>query len=160
MGLAFRIAAKRVNAYSESVAEKWQFEHAIAMMLFDFQELMREGVGIFDDIQKIEDDWRSAVLREVIDYSEKVEAEAAAVFRGWYLASQRVLRQFDTEIRDEYCSRKFDLTQAEALRDRVARAEAFLTADGEFFAQDATFDMADNAVEDFKAGRTEPFAME
>jgi len=156
MGAVLDIAEKRVDAYSSSNADDWKLDHKLAMLCFDIQELMREGADIFDDLHSLENDWREDVCRGAIDYCEDFESRLTGLYERWFRASVAFLAVFDQSARSEYISRGFDAKPVQDLRGRVEKAKNFLTPDEKFFAHDATYDLAERAVQEHTEGRTEP----
>lgn len=154
MGAAFKIVEGRLFTYREqSEGESWKADHKWAILCFDYQELAREGSRLYDSITELDEDWRISVHRQALDYDSEIASRIDNLFREWCRTSHKILGMFVDRLENEYVNRGFDVTAIEDLRFRVREVDGCLTSDNDFFARDATFDMASAAIQEFREGK-------
>ena len=74
---------KRVALYQEQ-QEAWKADHRMAMACFEVEELLVEGLQIYDSIHRFDANWKLEVFREICEYDPNVDEQIRGLFgRGW-----------------------------------------------------------------------------
>ena len=145
---ALSLAQEKTRVYCEE-SELWKKDHELAMAFYNFQDFLEFGVGLFDSITKIDEDWRLRVLKRECDYNAGFAEAVLRVYQQWLqpcVAIEEVL---------EYFERRFGrVDNAAEFRSRCREAQGIATPDGEFFVGDGLASLCDMAVDEHQKGET------
>ena len=92
---ALSLAQEKTRVYCEE-SELWKSDHELAMAFYNFQDFLEFGVGLFDSITKIDEDWRLRVLKRECDYEAGFAEALLRVYRQWLQACPRLKRSCNT----------------------------------------------------------------
>jgi len=141
-----KVAWKKVSAYCEE-SKLWKKDHALAMGYYNFQDFLRDLVGLFDTITKIDEDWRWQVLRHETPYEEAVAESIRKLYESWHEACAAPVGMLPL-----FESRFGRVENAEELLVRWREAQGILTPDEEFFTGDALAGLRDKATDEHRSG--------
>jgi hypothetical protein len=145
---ALSLAEEKTRVYREE-SELWKKDHKLAMAFYSFQDFLEFGVGLFDSITKIDEDWRLRVLEHRVEYDPAFAEALLRVYRQWLepcAEIEEVLKFFE---------QRFGMVaNAPEFRARWREAAGILTPDGEFFAGDALVSLCDTAIDEHQTGET------
>jgi hypothetical protein len=107
--------------YMEVYRESWKADHRSAMECRDFEELLGEGVRVFDLIHAIILGRRLFVYRGVMDPSPEMDQEEKRLMREYLELMKTDLPQLET------MELSFgEIVNARPFRERIAQADMFL----------------------------------
>lgn len=126
-------------------------DSAVAILCFDFADLVGQGNGLYESINSLDDDWRKLVYTEAIPYVESFENRIKRLYEKWLEVSRKVLGLYN-RIESEFESRGFDTTPIHDLRKAVREVEGMVTDDSAFFHDAKLVELRDVAIDDFNNG--------
>jgi hypothetical protein len=144
---ALHLAQDKARIYCEE-SELWRKDHELAMLYFDFQDVIDEGIALFDSINKIDEDWRARVLKHELEYSNDTEQKIIGVFRLTSEAFAKI-EQLLT-----FFEKQFSVVNAAEFRSRWRELGGVLTPDNEFFVDAAFVALRDTAIDENTNGET------
>ena len=97
----------------------------MALLCFEFADVAGQGCHIFESIKELNEDYRSLVAREELDYDEALEWRIVELYSEWRKASLRAIQGYDQIVRD-FKSRGFDTERIGRLRGYCDEATAIL----------------------------------
>jgi len=143
---ALNLAIHKANTYSEE-SELWKKDHALAMVYYDFRNLLESGIEIFDSITKIDEDCRLQILQGKLPYDQDVAERISNVYRLLVAAYERIvplLPFFENEFGA--------VTGAAEFLRRYQEAKGIVTPDDKFFVGDALARLCDTAIDENRNG--------
>lgn len=143
------LAERLLSAYQD--AEPWKVEHDARMECFQIEDAITAGNALFALVSEYDFQWHERVMSGVWPYSEASERPPEALYRLWLGAAERVLERAETRTREGHA-----IKGLEEYRDNVREARGVLTPDDDFFTSEELADLRDAAIEDHRAGLTEP----
>ncbi len=145
---ALSLAQEKTRVYCEE-SELWKKDHELAMAFYNFQDFLDFGVGLFDSITKIDEDWRLRVLKHEGDYNPDFAQALLRVYKQWLepcAAIEEVLKFFE--------HRFGRVDNAGEFRSRCREAQGIVTPDENFFVGDGLASLCDLAVDEHQKGET------
>lgn len=140
--------------YCRDRVAKWKQDHdALIGGLWAWEDLVEKAGRLFDRILELDDDLQGQFLRRERPFDAALAGEIAALMPDWLVLAQSVLQTIKP-VEDDYGS----VRGAPDLRVKVDQARAMLTPDPLFVAGDTLARLRDEAIEEHRAGRTEPMA--
>jgi hypothetical protein len=144
---ALQLAEDKARVYGEEL-EYWKKDHLLAMLYYDFQDLIDEGVGLFDSVTRIDEDWRGRVLKHEFGYDPIVAEKIRDVYKilgDRFHRTGELLTFFES---------RFSVANATEFRSRWSELRGILTSDAEFFVGDALVALCDTAIDENRKGET------
>ena len=124
---------------------------ALAILCFDFADLVGQGNSLYDSINSLDNDWRNLVYTEVIPFAESFENRIKRLYEKWLDVSNRVIDLY-AKIESEFVSRGFDTTPVHSLRKAVREVQGMLVHDSAFFCGAKLVELRDAAIDDVRNG--------
>jgi len=125
----------------------------MAMLCFDFADVVIQGCDIYRSVTQLDEDWRMLVLKKEIEFCPAFELRIENLYRDWLQTSLQAItiyEQFD----GEYQRRGFDAAGVETLRRYCREAAGILTKDAEFFSHEKLFELGRSALEQHRRQET------
>ncbi len=141
-----RFAEREVLRYRRDV-EDGAKGHDASDPGWAWDEVVAKANFLFDRLIDLDLDIRELVLSDRMEFDPGLDAKVRGLLRDWLDVSLRVIPHIEGRTVDA----------ADLLRTRVEEARSMLTPDGEFFGGDELARLRDDAIDDHRAGRTEPF---
>ena len=112
-----------------------------------WDEVVAKANFLFDRLIDLDLDIQELVLNDRMEYDPALGEKVRRLLRDWLDVSLRVIPHVEGHVVDG----------ADLLRSRVTEARSMLTPGGEFFGGDELARLRDRAIDEHRAGRTEPF---
>ncbi|HVA51192.1 MAG TPA: hypothetical protein VNH11_32925 [Pirellulales bacterium] len=103
----------------------------VAVLCFDFADVAAQGCNLFQSIKELNDDYRTLVAKEDLEYDETLERRIIELYEEWLQTSVRALEGFG-RIAREYNAHGFDTARIERLRACCDEAGEILKEDAEW----------------------------
>lgn len=143
--------AREVARYREDV-EAWQKDHdALAADCWTWEDMIATANFLFDQIMRQDVRVQRYLLVERGRDGADLQEQLCQVLLGWMDASLGVIAQGE-RLQQQYGR----VEGLDALRENVSQAKSILTPDDEFFDPDRLAPLRDEAINDHRAGLTEP----
>jgi hypothetical protein len=126
-------------------------DSALAILCFDFADLVGQGNSLYGSINSLDNDWRRLVYTEAIPYAESFENRIKRLYGKWLDTSTRVIDLYN-KIESEFLSRGFDTTPVHDLRKAVREVRGMLVDDSAFFRSAKLIELRDVAIDDVHSG--------
>ena len=126
-------------------------DSGLAILCFDFADLVGQGNCLFESINSLDNDWRTLVYSEVIPFVEPFENRIKKLYEKWLGVSKGVVELYN-RIESEFVSRGFDTNPIHELRKAIREVEGMLIDDSEFFSGAKLVDLRDAAIDDLHKG--------
>jgi hypothetical protein len=145
-----------VEARNGFYRQQAEYERVIAdsknaTFCFDLADVILQGVGLFDGINSLDEDWRMMVYRKECPYSASLENRIHHLYVEWLETSEKVIKMYD-QFAAEYAARRFDVARVSQIRKAIAEVRGILTADGHFFASEKMAALRDAAIAEHRSG--------
>ena len=128
----FIYVEQRAGLYRASVVHDEAIAPTEASLLcFDFADIAAQGCALFQSIKELNDDYRSLVANEDLDYEESLVKRIVGLYAQWRETSLRALASYG-RIEDQYRIRGFDTSRIDRLRADCDEAAAILKEDAEW----------------------------
>jgi hypothetical protein len=98
------------------------------VLCFDFADIAAQGCGLFESIKELNDDYRTLVAKEELDYEETLERRIVELYAEWLRASLKAVDSY-RRIEREYAARGFDTQRVDRLRACCKEAAEILKED-------------------------------
>ncbi len=138
-----RVVRDKVNAYHDE-CELWKLDHDQAMLYFDFRDFLCEGLALYRDICRLDENWRSDVYQSKIEYDADFEESVSNLFRRFAKLAFRI----ETELLPWYEQRFGDVDKADEFRACCNEMRGTITNDGDFFMSDELVKLRDEALDE------------
>jgi hypothetical protein len=132
---------------SDDVNENLTRDPAMAILCFDFADLVVQGNNLYESINSLDNDWRKLVYAEAIPFEESYENRLKRLYAGWLDVSKKVVELYN-KIESEYASRGFDAAPIHELRRAIREVEGMQIDDSQFFAHPKLIALRDAAIDD------------
>jgi hypothetical protein len=126
-------------------------DSTLAILCFDFADLVGQGNCLFESINSLDNDWRKLVYTEAIPYMPSFEARIKRLYVNWLNTSHRVVELYG-KVESEFLSRGFDTEPIHLLRKAIREVEGMLTDDSVFFCSEKLVELRDAAIDDVRSG--------
>jgi hypothetical protein len=154
----FNYVETRAGLYQSQVEgdcdESLMHDSALAILCFDFADLVGQGNDLYDSINSLDDDWRKLVYADTIAFSESFENRIKRLYEKWLAVSLRVITLYG-KVENEFVSRGFDTEPVHTLRKAVREVQGMTTDDSAFFCGAKLIDLRDAAIDDLRSGQVE-----
>ena len=144
-----QILRDKVGAY-EDECDLWKSDRDLAMLSFDIQELIHDGIKLFRDICRLDENWRLAVLEKRIPYDLDFEQKLRSVVQTFHRTSSAINRELIPLAEKAGHS----LDRVNDFRGVCAAVKGMVTPDDEFFCDDALLRLQADAIDAHDDGRT------
>lgn len=153
-GVEIKYLSKRLTLYRDEVTEEEAFlrEHHQAMLCFEYRELVNDGNNLIGSLYRLDEDWRMKIYKKTIEYDPAFEKVITDLFESWLNTSNRIVALFDGWFKSDYEDRDFDTECIERLRQSCNEVSMMLVPNQEFFSQEKSFKLAEDAVKEHQAG--------
>ena len=141
-------ARRRVELFARDVdAESWKLDHEKAMRCLNFEEFLKNGIGTFDFIVRLDESFREQAMR-ARERGEVAENEVIALqatldlMKAWLLpceGAEQALKHFEAS--------EFDVIGAEEFRKRREEATWMVADAKDAFAHEKIVAERDEAVD-------------
>jgi hypothetical protein len=138
---------RRVEIFREE-QEEWKADDGKALACFAMQELLDDGVGLYDDICRLDETWHAFVYKNPDPFDQPFSERISNLFRRWLDTSKNLVSLVE-EIRDDYTTRGFDVALIDKLESYCDSCEAIVGP------SDVETELADEALRCHRAGQTE-----
>lgn len=145
-----KYAEKELDRFRDDV-EDWKREHHLVQVCWEYEDLVAKANFLYTRIIDLDEDIQEVCLLSGAEFHYELDQKVDQLLSSWLEISLEILPHIG-DLEREYSS----LDGAEDFRRNVKEVQAILTPDREFFAGDALVDLRDQAVDDHRAGRTEP----
>lgn len=152
MELARAVIGHEIAAYEEK-SEFWKSHHDLAMRCFDFCDLLSAGIKHYQDVCRLDEEWRQVVLRK----PELYEAGFDQGISGLFSALASVMFRVESSDAMKFFEAQFGVGEAEGYRKCCRELRDMLTSDEEFFDSPKLEQLRDEAIEANREGRCEPW---
>ena len=143
-----QIVRDKVDAYEDEF-DLWKSDHELAMMSFDIQELIHDGITLFRDICRLDENWRLAVFEERIPYDLDFEEKLRSLVQRFHRTTSAINRDLIPSVKKTGHS----LDRVDEFRGVCAAVKGMVTPDDEFFCDDALLRLQTDAIDDHNNGR-------
>ena len=153
-----RAGCYRTQYESESAEgyDDLMHESAVAVLCFDFADLVVQGNNLYESINSLDNDWRKLVYANEIDYSVHFENRIKRLYTGWLDVSRKVIALYG-RIESDFNSRGFDTDPIHQLRRSICEVEVMECDDSRFFVDANLMALRDAAIEDYRSNRDVEF---
>ena len=134
-------------------------DSAMAVLCFDFADLVVQGNNLYESINSLDNDWRTLVYTEAIPYSDHFENRIKRLYERWLDVSKGV-NAFYGRIETNFTSRGFDTKPIHELRKAIREVEAMPCDDSRFFADAKLVELRDAAINDYRSNTDVEFVAE
>jgi len=142
------IVRDKVDAY-EDECDLWKSDHTLAMLYFDIQGLVNDGIKLFHDICRLDENWRTEVLSGQIAYDVDFEDKLRSLIHRFHRTTLSISRDLIPAIEPE-----FKVENADKFRKVCDEVGGMVTPDNEFFCHTKLAKLRDEAISDFDHGQT------
>ncbi len=136
---------------SDEVSENLMHDFAVAILCFDFADLVVQGNNLYESINSLDNDWRKLVYMEVIPFAENFENRIKKLYAGFLAVSKNVINLYG-RIESQFVSRGFDTKPIHELRTAIREVEGVMIDDASFFTGTKLIDLRDAAIDDVQNG--------
>ena len=110
--LRINIVRNKIEVFDQE--ERLLVEHRVAMQCFDLEELIQDGVTLFGDICRVDQNFHEVVLEHPDKYREEIALQILEAFAKWDQVVSRIV-SFFASVQGDYCERGFDMKRFDAL---------------------------------------------
>jgi hypothetical protein len=129
--------------------ERWNADSKAAERCIRLELRLAIGILQYNMLNRIDEVWRTYVLRGAVEYSVKMDEQIGDLYRLWYKSCARLLPHLAA------CEKEgFVVEGAMEFRSACREAEGILTPDDVFFSADALVELRDEAIEANRRGET------
>lgn len=143
------IVRDKVDAY-EDECDYWQADHEKAMLYFDFRDLVADGISLFSDLCRLDENWRESMLKDEVlfdqFFADKLNTLLSRFYRTTKSICEILLPKFEASFGD--------VERSAEIRSVLKELECIATADHEFFTHEKFIRVRDQALSDDKQGLT------
>lgn len=129
--------------------EVWQADHKMAMAYFNFCDLVNSTLELYEDICRLDENWRKCVHRGDCKYERVDDAMISDLFHS--LANVA----FGIEGMLEYFDNNYGVEKAQEFGKLCTELRGIVTADHDFFEPDSLSKLRDEALDEFERGKCE-----
>ena len=141
-----RLIRDRVDALQDQ-CDLWRQEYQTAQLYFDWRDLLHEGVELYCDVCRLDENWRRDVYRGA-PYGEEFAQRIGDLFRRL----GRAMFAIEKDLVPLY-EREHGTHGAEEFRKCCRELRGILTPDTEFFDDDALAALRDQALDQMAGGQ-------
>lgn len=131
---------------SQSVAP----DHCAAVACLDFESLLRKGLWIYHELNRLDESFRGLVHRGELEYVPEWDDALEEAYRAWLKPCDRVLQSLK-----EFEEQGFAVAQADEFRAARHEVAGLLTPDAVFFSGEPLARLSDEALEAAHRGECE-----
>jgi len=144
------IVEQKVGIY-ELETDAWLRDHTAAVMCFDLEELLCDGISLYRSIHRLDEDWKGFVFDHPDMFDRDLDARVFSLFRKWLSSSKRTIVLFG-KLKGEYEARDFDTSLVDQLQRCCREVEGIVTDSTIFFSPDRLAVLRDAAIVEHNAG--------
>ena len=137
----------KLNAYHDE-CDAWRADSEQAELVFDFQELLSEGIRLFQAINRFDEETRKGFFEDPESYDEDFDRRVADLYRR--LATPFNL--IETRLLPWIVSRYGQARGADEFLACCREVRGILMPDELFFADEALAELRDQAIEESRSG--------
>lgn len=149
INLVQRLIREKVDSYEDEY-DLWKADHKLAMLYFDFCDLLRDGLELYRDICRLDENWRRMVYRDEIPYDPDMAAKIAELFPRL----GRMLFSIESDLLP-FFAKNYGVEDGEEFGKYCNELRGVLTKDSHFFDHDALIKLRDDAVDEYARGECE-----
>lgn len=150
--LVQRVIRDRINTYQDEY-DLWKADHKLAMVYFDFCDLLREGLELYKELCRFDEGWRREVFRQKIPYDPEMAARLDELFKKFAHTALGIEAALLPAFEQHY-----GVVEGDEFRSCCRELRGILTADGDFFVGDALVSLRDSALDEHAKGDCEPWS--
>jgi hypothetical protein len=109
----------------------------VTVLCFDFADIAAQGCTLFQSIKELNDDYRTLVAKDELDYDETFEKRIVDLYAEWLRASLKAVESY-RRIEGDYAARGFDTQRVDRLRVCCGEAAEILKEDAAWNELDRT----------------------
>lgn len=147
----FDSVRQRLEDYGEQV-DVWKNDHQRAMYCMEFELLLEHGLSLLAQLNSIDEKIRLKFFRGEVEYDSQYDDILTGYYQQWLKPCDKLLAELKS-LKNE----GFSVERAEEFRSACREVQGILTDDDEFFTGDALKVLQDQAIDEYRAGRCEPF---
>lgn len=149
--LAFDSVRHRLEDYGEQVGD-WNAAQERATHCLEFELLLAHGLSLLGQVNSIDEKVRLKIFQGDVEYDARFDDLLTNFYQSWLGPRDKLLRELQSLEQEG-----FPVERAEEFRAACREVEGILTADDEFFTGDELVTLRDEAIDEHRAGRCEPF---
>jgi hypothetical protein len=143
------IVRDKIDAY-EDECDLWKADHERAMVYFRFCDLLRDGIQIFHDICRLDENWRLGIFKGNIPYDASFDGKIRSLVDRFYRTTISIERDVLPAFETQFGAVEHAVEFRSVCKDILG----MMSADDEFFKDDALLTLRDRAIEDDERGST------
>ena len=138
---------RKVEIFGEE-QEQWQADHDRADAYFELQELLGDGIELYEKICRLDDCWHAAVYDNPNVFDQATSDYVLSLFGRWAEITTHVLN-ITAKMQADYAARGFDMKLIAKLSSSHRACAAILNP------SNVETELADTAIELHKVGHLE-----
>ena len=128
----FIYVEQRAGLYRTQVAhDSAAGMNGTAVICFEFADIATQGCNVFQSIKELNDDYRTLVANDEVEYDETLERRIVELYAEWLQTTARALDAFG-RVEAAYTRHGFDVARIDRLRACRQEAAAILKEDAEW----------------------------
>lgn len=147
--IAEHLVRDKLGTYMDEY-DLWKDDHEQAMLYFDFCDLVIDGIKLFRDICRLDEQWRSDVFQKKIEYDNDFDEKISSLF--WQLA--KISLRVESDMLPQAEADFGEVNKADEFRSVCESLRGIITPDDEFFQHEKLLDLQKQAILEDEQGKT------
>jgi len=140
------IVRDKVDAY-EDECDLWKADHESAMLYFDIRDLISDGIKLFHDLCRLDENWRADVLEGKTPYDADFEEKLRSLVSRFQRTTLSIKRDLLPTIEKES-----EVEQADEFRKVCEEVQGMVTPDNDFFRHEKFDSLRESAIMELDQG--------
>lgn len=113
---------RKVQIFKEE-QESWKDEHDTALACFELEQLIKDGIRLYEDICRLDEEWHLHVYGNPDSFVQSFSDRLRDLFSKWFGVTSGLLKIFQTA-HANYAARGFDMDSFSKLCGSYKQCEA------------------------------------
>lgn len=149
-----KVFRRKVKSYEQEV-EVWKEDHKMAMLYFDFCDLLTEGIELYRELNRLDENWRRSIYRKEADYDQETDEEIKGLFKRFSKVAFEIERDLIPYFEEHYGSIDHGHKYGREFRECCRELRGMFAGGSEFFHSDKLAELCDSALDEYSRGECE-----